>query len=103
MAEYISNMNRLDWAGNEGGTIRRGEWFNLDDADRAQTLLDAGYISEVPVETSDPIPEPHVETSAHPTTSWTITDIKTWLDAADIEYSDRAVKAELLTLANPVE
>lgn len=113
MAEYICNMNRLDWAGNKAGCIRMGGRFALDDNERANTLLDAGYISEVPVEMPDPTPPLQIgdtgditddpdstdcTTNAIPSISWTAADIKTWLDNRNIEYTERAVKTELLEL-----
>ena len=116
MTEYICNMNRLDWDGNEGGCVRRGEQFNLNDADRAQTLLDAGYISEVLVETPEPVPvdgtpmpsasndiiEMHAEDDT-PDESWSKAEIKDRLNLMEIEHPDRATKTELLEIANPPE
>lgn len=40
-------MNRIDWQGNPGDTIRRGEIFEIDDPDRIKTWVDAGYVSIV--------------------------------------------------------
>lgn len=48
MTEYICDMNRLDWDGNSGATVRRGERFEMDDDKRAKILLDAGYILNIP-------------------------------------------------------
>lgn len=62
MAEYICNRNRLDWDGNPGEAVRRGERFAMKDGRIAQALLDEGYIIPVPVEsvsdeTDDIVPQ----------------------------------------------
>ena len=38
-------MNRLDWQGNLGSSVRRGEIFEIDDPERITTWLEAGYVT----------------------------------------------------------
>lgn len=40
----ISCMNRIDWVGNPGPTIRRGEVFEMNDPEIIKTWVDAGYV-----------------------------------------------------------
>lgn len=48
MAKYICNRNRLGWKDCPKSWIRRGERFELNDAEMAKTLLEAGYITKAP-------------------------------------------------------
>lgn len=59
MPQFICNMNRLDWDGNPGTTVRRGEVLEMDDEERIKTLLDAKYILPIPEQT--PAPEQELE------------------------------------------
>ena len=45
--ELKCEMNRLDWLGNPGAAIRRGEIFEIDDPERIATWLDAGYVTDI--------------------------------------------------------
>lgn len=56
MVKYVCNMNRLDFEGNDGGTLRRGDIFEIKTKKRAKQLLEAGYISEY----VEPIEEPEI-------------------------------------------
>lgn len=47
MTDYICNRNRLDWDGNSGAAVRRGERFEMDDERLALIMLDDGYILPV--------------------------------------------------------
>ena len=40
-------MNRIDWVGNPGPTIRRGEVFEIDDPEMIKTWVDSGYVQIV--------------------------------------------------------
>ena len=40
-------MSHIDWQGNPGTTICKGETFEIDDPDRIKTWVDAGYVSVV--------------------------------------------------------
>lgn len=44
--ELKCEMNRLDWLGNPGAAIRRGEIFEIDDPKRITTWLKAGYVTD---------------------------------------------------------
>lgn len=43
------------------------------------------------------------DSASNPDTSWTVADIKVWLDGNGIEYQNGATKTELLSLANQGE
>jgi hypothetical protein len=45
--KLICHMSHIDWQGNPGTSICRGETFEIDDPDRIKTWVDAGYVSEV--------------------------------------------------------
>ena len=40
-------MNRIDWVGNPGPTIRRGEVFEMNDPEIIKTWVGAGYVQVV--------------------------------------------------------
>ena len=97
-------MNRLNWFGNDGGDVRRGERFELGDEKRAQSLLEAGYISgplaanqEEDTGVEGMIAVNHDDGDI-PDASWTIADIKGWMDAQNAGYPASASKAHLLDL-----
>ena len=101
-------MNRLDWTGNPSEPVRRGEQFELDDEDRAQSLLEAGYILYPPAENKeantsidDIIVIDHGDDI--PDASWTIADIKGWMDTKNAGYPDRASKSHLLELVERLD
>ena len=70
MVKLICQMNRIDWIGNEGETVRRGDMFEMGDQNQVDIWLREGYVSlagasdEVPItqfDASDPfdiVPEP---------------------------------------------
>jgi len=58
MAKYVCEMNRLDYQGNSGASIRRGEQFEIKDKKRAKSLLDMGYISKIPVSENAVVSKP---------------------------------------------
>jgi len=43
--KFISKMNRIDWVGNPGPVIRRGEEIEMDECDQTDTWLQMGYVS----------------------------------------------------------
>ena len=55
MAFYICNRNRLDWDGNPGAAVRRGERFEMKDNKRAAYLFACGYILEDTEEKPEPL------------------------------------------------
>lgn len=59
MTKFISEMNRIDWDGNPGPVIRRGEVIEMDECDRTATWLKMGYVSVVqPGASMDSKPKP---------------------------------------------
>ena len=45
--KLICHMSHIDWQGNPGTAICKGETFEIDDPDRIKTWVDAGYVSVV--------------------------------------------------------
>ncbi len=58
--EFICRMNRLDWVGNPGEPVRRGDRFELKDKRIIKCLTEEGYI-EPYVEPKPEVAQPVVK------------------------------------------
>ena len=47
--KLVSKMNRIDWNGNPGTCVRRGDVFECDDSEIVNGWVDAGYVEVVVV------------------------------------------------------
>ncbi len=64
--KFISEMNRIDWVGNPGPVIRRGEVIEMDECDRTATWLKMGYVSVEAAVTPDTKPDENPKPASKP-------------------------------------
>lgn len=83
----------VDARGEDGVTKLVQDSIDMDIDESTEVVIGStrfdGDITDEPIAVSK---------DAVPDESWTIADIKTWLDNCDRGYPDRAVKAELLSI-----